>query len=67
MEQGDQVKIIDENEGGQEKIIVREGGIKIFSPATSNEKRELVRSMRPLELLCISSELTRVTCLVTST
>ena len=52
--------------GDQEKIIVIEGGIKHFCSTTST-KIELARLMLPLELLCISPELTRVTCLVTST
>ena len=52
--------------GDQEKIIVIKGGIKQFCSTASN-KIEWVRVMLPLELLCISPELTRVTCLVTST
>ena len=51
----------------QEKIIVIERGIKHFCSTASKKKIERVRLMLPLELLCISPELTRVTCLVTST
>ena len=44
----------------------QKGGSNIFAPPFQ-KKIERVRLMLPLELLCISPELTRVTCLVTST
>ena len=51
---------------GSRKIIVKKGMVKIFS-STASKKKERVRLMLDLELLCISSALARVTCLVTST
>ena len=53
--------------GDQEKNNVIEGGDQTFLLHRFKKKIEWVRLMMPLELLCISPELTRVTCLVTST
>ena len=53
--------------GDQEKNNVIEGGSNIFAPPLQKKKIERVRLMLPLKLLCISPELTRATCLVTST
>ena len=66
METGDQVKSLTKK-GGSRKNNCHRRGDQTFLLHRFKNKIERVGLMLPLELLCISPELTRVTCLVTST
>ena len=62
---GGSSKIIDQKGGSRKNNCYRLGIKNVCS--TASKKSERVRLMLPLELLGISPELTRVTCLATST